>query len=123
MHSTPIGAAELHHPIHPHAAHTTHAAAHSAAVVVAGVVVLGLGLFDDDAIGGEQQNGDFAGVLQGSPLDLGRRENAGLDHVHVFAGEGVETLAVFAFQDSADDDAAAGAGIVGDLTERGGESD
>jgi hypothetical protein len=35
--------------------------------------------FDDDAIGRQQQNGHFGGVLQGGALDFGRRDDAGLD--------------------------------------------
>src|SRR5258708_11771262 len=46
-----------------------------------------LGLLDDDAVGGKQQDGDFGGVLESGALDLGRRDDAGLDDVDVFAGQ------------------------------------
>ncbi len=68
----------------------------SGAVAMTGVVVLALRGFDDDAIRRQQKDRDFRRVLQGGALDFRRRDDAGLDDVHVFAGEGVEAFIVFA---------------------------
>src|SRR3954447_559136 len=107
----------LHHVVH--AAHSAHAAVVVMAVAVAALVLLG-GL-DDDAVGGEQEDGDLGGVLEGDSLDLGRGQNARLDHVDVLAGQRVVALVVLAFHDAADDDAAGRAGVLGDLLQGGGD--
>src|SRR5439155_3813365 len=110
----------LHHVIHPHPAHPTHAAAHAAVTVVV-VAAAGAGFFrllDDDAIGREQKDRNFGGVLKGGTLDLGRRDDAGLDDIDVFAAQGVVALVVLGLHHAADDDRAAGAGVLGDLLER-----
>src|SRR5207247_7012921 len=87
----------------------------TAAVAVAGVVVFFLGLFHDDAIGREQEDCDFRGVLQSGPFHLGRRDDAGLEHVGVLVGQGVPAFAVFALHHASDDNRSAGAGVFGDL--------
>src|SRR4051812_42228756 len=97
--------AGLHHVVHPaHAAHATHAAV-IVAVAVATFFLL-LGLFDDDAVGRQQENGDFGGVLEGGALDLGGGDDAGLDDVDVLAGQGVVARVVLGLHHAADDHAA-----------------
>src|SRR6185503_19996899 len=105
----------LHHVVHP---------AHAAVVVtvaVAAALFLLLGLFNHDAVGRQQEDGDFGGVLQGGALDLGRGDDAGLDDVDVFAGQGAVAGVVLALHHAADDHAAAVAGVGGDRAERDGE--
>src|SRR4051794_10194635 len=103
-----------------HAAHSAHASAHpthAAAVTVVVLTTAGaglLGFFDDDAVGGEQEDGDLRGILKGGALNFRRRKDAGLHHVHVFAGEGVPPFVVFGFHDTADDHRAALARVLRD---------
>src|SRR5579862_4469572 len=102
---------DSHHVIHP--AHASHAAVVVVVITAAGGFLLG-GIHDD-AIGCQQQNCDFTGVLQGGALDLGRRDDAGLDDVNVFAGQGVPAIAVLALHDPAGNDTATLARILCDL--------
>src|SRR5262249_45164156 len=81
-----------HHVIHP--THAAHATQPWRAMAVAVVVAAGpLGGFDNDAIGREQEDGDFRRVLQSGALDLGRGEDAGFEDVGELAGEGVPAFA------------------------------
>src|SRR6478672_8942429 len=91
--------------------HSAHAAAAAVVVVVVITAFVFLRRFDDYAVGGEQQNGDLGGVLQRDAFDLGGGKDSSLDHVHVFAGQGVVAFVVLAFHDAADYDAAGRAGI------------
>jgi hypothetical protein len=100
-----------------HAAHSTHATSVVMAVAVC-VVVLGLRLLGDDAVGDQQQAGHAAGVLQGAAVHLGRSDDAVLQQVAVLAGEGVEALVALGFHYLGDDDAAAFARIGGDGAQR-----
>src|SRR5665213_509935 len=77
-----------------------------------------LGGVGHDAIGGQQENGDFTGVLQSGAFNLRGGNDAGFDDIDKFAGEGVPPVVVLGFHDPADNDAAAGAGVLGDLLER-----
>src|SRR4051794_14871663 len=98
----------IHHAFHAaHATHSAHATTHSthaAAVVVATAAAGFLGLFDDDAVGGEQEDRNLGGILQRGALDLRRGEHASFDHVDVFAGEGIPALVAFGFHHAADND-------------------
>src|SRR3546814_9620903 len=66
-------------------AHATHAA-HAAHVRSAAVaVLLLLGRVGDHGLGRDQQARDRRGILQRRAHDLGRVDDAGLEHVHVLA--------------------------------------
>ena len=66
------------------------------------------------------KRGDRAGVLQRGAHDLGGIDDAGLDHVDIGFGLGIEALiAVLAVGELSDDDRAFDAGILGDLPDRG----
>ena len=109
--------ARLHHAAH--AAHSTHAA-HATAWHAATAALLAVLLLDvtDDHIGREQETGDGSRVLQGDSLDLGRDQDAHLDHVAELAGEDVvaEVRALLG-HDALPDDRTVIAGVHGDLLE------
>ena len=46
----------------------------------------------DHRFGGDEQPGDRAGILQCGPYHLGGIDNAGLDHVDIVFGLGIEAL-------------------------------
>src|SRR3989454_10591629 len=78
-----------------------------------------LGDVGDQRFGGQQQRGDRRRVLQRHPLDLGRIDDAGLQHVHVLHAVGVEAargdrLRLHLLYDHA----ALEAGVLDDLTDR-----
>jgi hypothetical protein len=94
----------------PHAAHAPHAthaahASHAAARAGPGGL-LGFGLGRDDAVGGQEDRRDAAGVDEGEAVDLGGGDDALGDEVAVFQREGVEPEVALAFFDLADDDRA-----------------
>src|SRR5258706_104368 len=69
----------------------------------------------DHRFGGDQQARDRGRILQRRPHDLGRVDDAGLDHVGVDAGLGVVApVDVLLVEQLADDDRAVGAGVLGD---------
>ena len=88
-----------------HAVHTTHAAAgHSRRTL--------LRLVGDHHLGRDEQSGHRGGALQGQAHDLGRIDDAGLDHVDIGAALGVEAMiGVALLQQLADDDRAIFSGI------------
>ena len=74
----------------------------------------------DQHVGRQRQAADAGGVQQRGLGDLGRVDDADLEHVAVLAGGGVVAEAgVLVFQDLGDDDFAVFAGVVGDLPGRG----
>src|SRR5437762_3513089 len=82
---------------------------------------LGLVFLDlaDDRVGREQERGDRRGVLQRRALDLGRDEDAHLEHVAVLVGQGVVAeVVLLRLLDLLRDDGAVDAGVLGDLLER-----
>src|SRR6185369_13615354 len=98
--------------------HVAHAAAHATAA--RHLRRLLLRTLRDHGFGGDQQRGDRGRILQGGTHDLGRVDDAGLDQVGVFALLGVEAeVGVLRFHHLADDDRAVGAGVFGDLADRG----
>ena len=96
-----------------HVTHVGHAAA--------GTGALRLRLLGDHRLGGDQQAGHGRGTLQGDTHDLGRVDDAGLDQVGIFAGLGVEAPSGRRLLSSSLPaiDGTVGAGILGDLTDRG----
>ena len=100
----------------PHAAHPTAAMIVVMITTAAGFV---LGGVDDDAVRRQQENRDFRRILKRGALDLGRRDDAGLDDVDEFAGQRVPAFAVLALHDPANDHAAARARVFGNLLQRG----
>src|SRR6188508_1809805 len=84
-------------------------AAHAAVAAGRGSAGL-LGLVGDDGLGGEEEAGDRRGVLQCRAGDLGRVDDAGLDHVDVLAGRGVEAVPGLEAADLLNHDAAFEAG-------------
>src|SRR6266545_5041424 len=77
-----------------------------------------LRLVGDDNLGGEEQARDRRRVLQRGAGDLGRVDDAGLDHVHVLTGGRVETPSGLEVAHLLHDDAALEAGVDRDLLER-----
>src|SRR5207248_8739554 len=68
--------------VHPaHAAYATHAAHAAAAMRMTARRRLGLRLLGDHRLGSDQQAGDRGRILQRDAHDLGRIDDAGLDHV------------------------------------------
>ena len=67
----------------------------------------------------EQEAGDGGGVFEGAAGDLGRVDDARLEHVDVFAGGDVVAVGAGAVADVADDDGAVDAGVLGQLPQRG----
>ena len=112
----------LHHVAHAthstHAAHSAHATAAMMMVVVIAALIF-LGLLNHDAISGQEENGNFRGILQSSALDFGRGNDACFNQVHVLAGQGVVSFLVLGLHDPPNHHAAAGAGVFGDLLEWG----
>src|SRR5262245_15390987 len=91
---------------------------HIAAARDAGRRLLLLGLVRDDRLGGEEQSGDRCGVLHRRAGDLGRVDDARLDHVHVLAGRRVQAEARLQRLDLLHHNAALEAGVDGDLLQR-----
>jgi len=79
------------------------------------VIVFNVG---DDDIGRKHQAGDRSGVLQGGAGDLGRVNNAGLEHIHKFAFVGVKAGRIVLFQQLFDNYVAVQAAVVDDLPGR-----
>src|SRR5690606_6484326 len=63
-------AAHTSHAAHSHAAHAAHSSHAVVVMMVVVVVAFGLGLADDDRVGGHQQRSDADGVLQRPANDL-----------------------------------------------------
>src|SRR5207237_3362426 len=74
---------------HP-AAHTTHPPHAAAATRGHGRAMAVLGHVGDQGFGGQDHRGDRRRVLQSAAADLHRVDDAGLDHVDIFAGDDVE---------------------------------
>src|SRR5262245_19874956 len=75
--------------------------------------------FGDQRLGGQHERRDAGGVLQGRAADLGRVDDAGLEHVHPLAGVSVETDHRFLlFLRLLDDDRAFVPGVERDLPDR-----
>ena len=75
--------------------------------------------FGDHRLGGDEEAGDRGRVLQRRAHDLGRIDDAGLDHVDIFLGLGVEApVRGLVLADLADHDRAFGPRVLGDLTDR-----
>src|SRR6185312_16149675 len=85
-------------PSEVHAAHATHAA-HTTAGTAAVVVLFLLGRFADHRFRGDHEAGDRCRVLQRRTRDLGRIEDAHLDHVAILAGGGVVAVVALALGD------------------------
>jgi len=99
------------HPAHAaHSSHATAAAAHGGR--------LRLGEIGDGALGGEQQGRDGGRVLQGGAGDLGRVDDAGLDHVDPLHLGGVETDVLLLVLGAVGDDGAVDSRVLGDLADR-----
>src|SRR5712692_5336068 len=81
-----------------------------------------LGIFldlGDEGFGGEHEARDGRSVLQREPRDLGRVDDAHLDHVAVLAGLGIEAeVFVLGFANPADHNGAFMAGVEGELAGR-----
>src|SRR5687768_8355330 len=94
-----------------HAAHARSAAAHGGRLL--------LGPLGDHGFRCHQQAGDRSRVLQGATHDLGRVDDAGLEHVDIFGVLRVEAEgAALAFEQLADHDRTVDASVLGDLTDR-----
>ena len=98
------GPAKLHHAVH--SAHTT--AAHR---------LILLWQLRHHGFGRDHQPGDRCGILQGGTHDLGRIENAGLDHVGELAGRGVVTEITLFLLDLVQHHRAFSAGVDDDLAQ------
>src|SRR3546814_120360 len=82
-------------------------------------VLLLLGRVGDHGLGRDQQARDRRGILQRRAHDLGRVDDAGLEHVHVLAVLRIEADGgVLGVVDLADDDGALVTGVLGDLADR-----
>ena len=79
----------------------THAAGHTG-----GLVVSLLRNLADERLGGEHQAGDRSRVLKRDTRDLGRVDDAGIDHVDESLALGVEALVGLELLDLNDDDGA-----------------
>src|SRR5215469_15839007 len=77
-----------------------------------------LRLLGDHCLGGEEQRRDGRRVLQRGTRDLRRVDDAGLEHVDVVAGGGVEALTRGKRLDLLDHDAALEARVDRDLLQR-----
>src|ERR1700733_3040706 len=78
-----------------------------------------LRLVADHRFGGDEEAGHGGGVLQRGAHDLGRVDDAGLDHVDILFRLGVEAKGLrLVVADPADDDRAFVARVFGDLTDR-----
>src|SRR3984957_4243121 len=78
-----------------------------------------LRLVADHRLGGDEEGGHGGGVLQRGAHDLGRIDDAGLDHVDILFRLGVEAEGLrLVVGDLADDDRAFVARVFGDLTDR-----
>src|SRR6185312_16414085 len=100
-----------------HTAHATHAAAHATGATM--VVLFLLRRFADHGFGGDHEAGDRGGVLQRRTGDLGRIEDAHLNHVAVFAGGGVVAIVALAFGDLVQHHRRLFAGVGDDFAQRG----
>src|SRR5690606_29391437 len=79
-----------------------------------------LRLLGDHGLGGHQQAGNRSGVLKRGAHDLGRVDDALLEHVAIFTALGIPAIGVIGLLTQlADDDRALLAGIFGDLANRG----
>src|SRR5664280_299431 len=78
-----------------------------------------LRLVRDDHFGRQEQRGDRRGVLQRRAGDLGRVNDAGLDHVDVLAGGRIQAVPGLEVAHLLDHDATFEAGVHRDLLERG----
>src|ERR1041385_2144129 len=90
-------------------------AAHAAAVVMittARRLLVLLRRFGDQALSGEEQARDGAGVLERAARDLLRIHDAGLHEVFVFAGGDVVAVVAFALLHFLDDHAAFHASVI-----------
>ena len=75
--------------------------------------------FGDHRLGGDQQTGDRGRVLQRGAHDLRRVDDAGLDHVDILLGLGVEAVGLrLVLDDLADHDRAFDARVLDDLADR-----
>src|SRR5438309_1522555 len=73
----------------------------------------------DHRLGSDQQAGDRGRILQRDAHDLGRIDDAGLDHVDILALLGVEAvIGALLLEQLADDERAVLTGIAGDLAGR-----
>ena len=95
-----------------HAAHATHAAARRHRRLV---LLRGLG---HHGFGGDHQARDGSRILQRGAGDLGRVQDAELDHVAVLAVGGVVAEVALAVGDLVEDDAGLFAGVGDDLAQR-----
>src|SRR6266568_2820112 len=91
---------------------------HVAAAAGCGGGLVLLRLLRDHGLGGEEQARDRGRVLQRRPGDLRGIDDAGLEHVDIIAGRGVQTLARGQRLDLLDHHAALVAGVHRDLLER-----
>jgi len=98
-----------------HPAHSPHAAHAAAAAAAHGS--LGLGEVGDGALGGEEEGRDRGGVLESGARDLGRVDDAGLDHVHPLHLGGIEADALLLVFGAVRDDGAVDARVLGDLAD------
>src|SRR6266568_87380 len=91
---------------------------HVAAAAGCGGGLVLLRLLRDHGLGGEEQARDRGRVLQRRPGDLRGIDDAGLEHVDILTGRGVQTLARGQRLDLLDHHAALEAGVHRDLPER-----
>ena len=82
------------------------------------MVVLLLRSLGHHHLGGEQEAGDGCGVLERQARDLGRVQDAHLDHVAVLAGRGVVAVAALALADLGEHDRTVFTGVLHDLAQR-----
>ncbi len=98
---------------HVHSAHATHSAARCAMRMV-----VFLRRLRDHDLCREQQTRNRGGVLQSQARDLGRIQDAHLEHIAVFIRRGVVAEAALALADAVQYDSGVLAGVRHNLTQR-----
>lgn len=75
--------------------------------------------FGNHGLGRNQQTADRSGILQSRADNLGRVDDAGLDHIGIFAGLSIITIVgIGAFQQFAGNNRTVNARILDNLTDR-----